>query len=491
LQKSVIDPIFNMSATFEKKAASGFLADPQMWTQNVPGADTNDDSLKLVNGSRVAVIGGGPAGSMFSYFLLNALSLNSTQIELDIFEPRDFSFSGPAGCNHCGGIVSESLVQLLATEGIVLPNNVVQRSIDSYDLHMDIGSVKITTPLQEKRIAAIYRGNGPRNSELTSKVGLDRFLQDLAVERGARVVRKLVNKISWDDEKPIVHCPDGFHAQYDLTVLASGVNSTLMHVVEDLGLGFTAPQTVKTFISEYKLGAENVDSLLGSAMNVFLLDIPRLKFAAAIPKGDYVTVVMLGQNIDDDLVASFMNSEEVKQRFPNATIPQNACHCFPRINLKAAKQPYSDRLAIIGDAGVSRLYKDGIGAAYRTSKAAALTVANYGFSKADFSKYYWPACKRLNVDNAIGKMIFTFSNLIQISRFARRGVIRMTALEQSTPGRSRRMSGVLWDLFTGSAPYQDVLMRTIRPTFLAILVWNLIAGNWPGKQHHSQTSPAS
>ena len=37
-------------------------------------------------------------------------------------------------------------------------------------------------------------------------------------------------------------------------------------------------------------------------MHVFLLDIPRLEIAALIPKGDYVTLAMLGEEIDDDLV---------------------------------------------------------------------------------------------------------------------------------------------------------------------------------------------
>jgi len=36
------------------------------------------------------------------------------------------------------------------------------------------------------------------------------------------------------------------------------------------------------------------------------------------------------------------------------------------------------------------------------------------------------------------------------------------------------MSGVLWDLFTGSAPYREVLVNTLRPGSLARFVWNLL-----------------
>jgi hypothetical protein len=53
----------------------------------------------------------------------------------------------------------------------------------------------------------------------------------------------------------------------------------------------------------------------------------------------------------------------------------------------------------------------------------------------------------------------------------------MTALEQAQSARQRRMSEVLWDLFTGSAPYRDVFLRTLHPVYIKDLVWNLIAGN--------------
>ena len=41
------------------------------------------------------------------------------------------------------------------------------------------------------------------------------------------------------------------------------------------------------------------------------------------------------------------------------------------------------------------------------------------------------------------------------------------------------MSGVLWDLFSGSAPYTDVFLRTLHPGYVGSLVWNLLAANLP------------
>ncbi len=88
----------------------------------------NESALcRLEDGSRIAVVGGGPSGSFFSYFLLDMVKALGLKVELDIYEPRDFSKEGPAGCNMCGGIISESLVQNLAAEGINLPMTVAKQ----------------------------------------------------------------------------------------------------------------------------------------------------------------------------------------------------------------------------------------------------------------------------------------------------------------------------------------------------------------------------
>jgi hypothetical protein len=106
-------------------------------------------------------------------------------------------------------------------------------------------------------------------------------------------------------------------------------------------------------------------------------------------------------------------------------------------------------------------------------------VALHGISEEAFAHHYWPACRAIDRDNMIGRLIFAASRLIQKLRFSRRAVCRMTFLEQTTPNSRRLMSSVLWDLFTGSAPYREVLARTLHPAFIVGLAWNLIAGNAP------------
>jgi flavin-dependent dehydrogenase len=451
------------------------------------GGDVSSGSAgwTLENGSRVAVVGGGPAGSFFAYFLLRLAEMVDLELEVDIYEPRAFTDCGPAGCNHCGGIVSESLVQLLASEGIVLPSEIVQRGIDSYELHMDVGDVRILTPLEESRIAAVYRGNGPRTCEPLQVAGFDRFLQDMAAGSGATVRRQLVDNVAVSPEEVRVDTVDGDRRRYDLLAVAAGINSGLVRGLDPDGTATPQAGSLTTFICEFRLGLETVERTFGNSMHVFLLDLPRLEFAALIPKGEFVTMCMLGHNVDAELVEAFLADPVVRRCFPEGRVPPNVCHCFPRINVRANPRPYGDRYVLVGDSGVARLYKDGIGSAYRTAKAAAMTAVLHGISGSDFARNFAPTCRSITSDNNIGRAVFAASHLFQKFRFSRRAILRMTRREQARAG-DRPMSGVLWDVFSGSAPYRDILRRSLRPAFLGGVVSNLVAANFDPRARGSQ-----
>jgi flavin-dependent dehydrogenase len=424
-------------------------------------------SYELQSGSEIAVIGGGPAGSFFAFYLLDMAERIGKDLKVDIYEPRDFTTPGPGGCNMCGGIVSESLVQNLSADGINLPAKVVQRGIDSYVLHTDTGSVRIGTPLEEKRIGAVHRGPGPRDIKEVKWESFDGHLQSLTIDKGANIINDRVVDVSYENGMPVVKTRKGEPKQYELLAVAVGVNSPLMKGFSNLDFGFTPPKATKTFICEFFFGSDVIESSLGNAMHVFLLNIPRLKFAALIPKGDYVTACMLGEDIDSDLIDAFLKSPEVKNCMPSDWSPTNiSCNCSPRIAIEGGDPPFADRIVFIGDSGVTRLYKDGIGAAYRTAKAAATTVVFEGVSEEDFKTHFWPACKNIKNDNAIGKISFFMTGMIQNFRFARKALVSMTADEQTKAGHLRRMSTVMWDMFTGSAPYREIFIRTLHPAFL-------------------------
>jgi len=97
-----------------------------------------------------------------------------------------------------------------------------------------------------------------------------------------------------------------------------------------------------------------------------------------------------------------------------------------------------------------------------------------GISAADFQRHYAPVCKRIERDNTIGKFVFTMAHQIQRRGSIRRAVIRNLEREQAWRDRTRRMSMVMWDLFTGSATYRDILGRMLHPTFIARFGWDVV-----------------
>ncbi len=447
------------------------------------------DDLKLIDGSKVAVIGGGPAGCFFSYFLIDLAKRIGLDIGVDIYEPKEFTRFGAAGCNHCGGVISESLVQILALEGINIPSTVVQRGIDSYVLHMDEGSVRIETPLQEKRTAAMHRGAGPRGAKEITWESFDAFLLKLNKEKGANIVKNRVKEIRFVNEKPQIITEQGMSERYDLLAGAVGINNKSIKLFEGLNIGFHQPQATKTFVCEFYLGQETVHEYFGCAMHVFMIDLPGLEFAALIPKGRHVSLALLGHDINEKLVASFLNSPSVRRCFPFDKNPSRSilCQCSPMINTQGAVQPYADRIVLLGDCAVTKLYKNGIGAAFNVAKAAVATSLLQGISSEAFKKHFEPVCMAINADNDVGKTLFRFSHLIQKNRMVKRGILRMVSKEQHRKGKLRFMSSVLWDTFTGSASYRSIFRRAFNPLLVINFLMELFVAVFITRPQESKT----
>jgi flavin-dependent dehydrogenase len=439
--------------------------------------------LQLENGARVGVIGGGPSGSFFAYFLLDLARQVDLELQVDIFEPRDFSMPGPPGCNMCAGIVSETLVQMLAVEGINLPADVVQRGMDTYVLHTQSGSTRLETPELEKRIGAVFRGAGPLGIQGSEWRSFDGYLLEQALQRGARLVPSRVDDVQRVAEGVALKTRRAPAQTYDLVAVAAGVNTSALKMFQPLETGFQPPALTQTYIREYYLGYETIEAYLGQhAIHFFLLNLPNLDFAAIVPKGNYVTVCLLGKNLSKELFENFLNAPEVRAAMPPEwDSAAFVCHCSPRINIRGAVQPYADRMVFLGDAGVSRLYKDGIGAAYRAAKYAASCAAFHGISAAAFEQHYWRSCHKMELDNRLGKVIFQVVDQLKQHLFAHRALVSIVQSEQTGPVERQRMSKIMWDTFTGSAPYRDIFARSLNPALIGSLIWHFSQAILGGK----------
>ncbi|HLG35100.1 MAG TPA: hypothetical protein VI757_09490 [Bacteroidia bacterium] len=435
--------------------------------------------IELTNGSSIAVVGGGPSGSFFSYYALDLARRYDLEINIDIYEAKDFTCLGPTGCNNCGGIVSESLVQMLSTDGIILPSSIIRRGIYSYTLHVEQGKTVINTPKKEQRIASVFRGSGPRNFINNDQKSFDNFLLGLCEKSGAKIILDRITEAQRAADGIIIRTKDSVEKKYDLVVGAAGLNTKTLQLFQSICPGYVPPATTRAHICEFPLEPENMDKYLGNSMHVFLLNLPKVTFGALIPKGKYVTLVLLGDEISKETVETFLAAEQVKGCFPPDLHLNEAaaCKCFPFINISASRNPFDDRVVLIGDSASSKLYKNGIGAAYITGRAAARTVIFHGISKSSFKKSYYPVCKNLNRDNNVGKFIFWVTRIIQKSAFLKNGLFQMVVNEQKAEEKKRLMSSVLWDTFTGSAGYRNIFIRFLNPKLLLTLLWNIAASN--------------
>jgi hypothetical protein len=190
-------------------------------------------------------------------------------------------------------------------------------------------------------------------------------------------------------------------------------------------------------------------------MHVFMLALPGLEFAGLLPKGQHLTLVMLGDGVDEEFIEEFLRAPD-GTRVPSARVDHRTTRLpVPARNSTPAgmARPYADRLLFLGDAGITRYNKDGIGAAYRAAKAAAVTAVFDGVSARAFAGHYMRTCSGLERDNRYGRVIFGLAGVIQAIGPARRGMMRMLVHEQARESARRHMSSILWDTFTGSAPY--------------------------------------
>ena len=82
------------------------------------------------------------------------------------------------------------------------------------------------------------------------------------------------------------------------------------------------------------------------------------------------------------------------------------CGCTPRIAVRPARRYFGARWVAVGDAAVTRLYKDGIGSAFFTAQCAMQTAVEQGISHQAFQKTYGPFCRSVATDNLYGRMLF-------------------------------------------------------------------------------------
>ncbi|MEW6033257.1 MAG: hypothetical protein AB1603_00185 [Chloroflexota bacterium] len=405
-------------------------------------------SNRLENGSRVGVIGGGPAGSFFALFLLKYARAKGVDLEVDIYEWRSFSDPGPKGCNRCAGILSASLLKNLKELDLVVPEEVIRVHISSYYLHSPFGVIHVDNPDPGAEILSVFRGGGPWHNPGEKMASFDGFLIEQARSQGASVQARRVQQVRVFP-RPGVVLDDGIRP-YDLLVLASGLNSGSVEVKGPL---YSPATTLTMSQDELYVRKEDIQEYFGTGVRVFLIPHSDLVFGTLVPKGNFINVSLLGKGGPPDL-EGFLDHDIVRRAMPFPY--QRSCGCRPRIAVGMASRYYTDGFVAVGDAAVSRLYKDGIGSAFLTARKAAQVALYHGVSRGDFHKHYAPFTRALHHDNLLGHLLFALHHRTKDSSPFFRAHSRLIDSERSLSAPAQVFSRVLWGMFTGSYTYREI-----------------------------------
>ncbi|MBI2917735.1 MAG: FAD-dependent oxidoreductase [Chloroflexi bacterium] len=424
----------------------------------------------MVPGLKVATVGGGPAGSFFALYLMAFASQRGLSAEVDVYEPRDFSAPGPLGCNRCAGILSGRLLRRIGELGLTIPERVIQGRINAYSVFSPFGTIEVTNPEPGGEIYSIYRGGGPLHAPLEREQSFDRFLLDEAVRRGARWRRLRVQAVRLVP-RPAVLSSEGWQ-EYGLVALCCGLNSARPPVD---GVDYRPPPAIRMSQDELVARPADVARYFGSRVKVFVLPASRLIFGTLVPKGSRINVSLLGQGRPAS-VSEFLDHPLVARELPFPY--RRVCGCQPLISVGMASHPYADGLVAVGDAGVTRLYKDGIGSALFTAREAARAAVYHGVSADAFHRHYAPLLASVSRDNAYGRAMFWAHQRLKRrpEPFLAHG--ELARREQERGVAHRPFNQVLWDLFTGGHSYGHTLRTALAPGFLVRLLAEAMRHRW-------------
>jgi flavin-dependent dehydrogenase len=320
----------------------------------------------------------------------------------------------------------------------------------------------------------VFRSAGPVFSAEKIR-GFDQVLLDFAVKEGARFVHQRVKKVIAGSKEKIslIYGEDGREWEGDLLVGAFGVNS---RIVENLKFGYKPPKCWSACQTEIEVSEDFAQETIQNKIHIFSTENPKIKYIAFTPKGNFITVTGIGENVKRVDVEKSLKEDAIASYLPpNYTCK---CHCHPKIPINIARNPFSDRFVIIGDAAASRYLKNGIESAFFTGKWAASTALDHGLSSEDFKRNYYSLCRSVFFyDNVYGKILFSIYYFLSNSSVISRVNIKMLMEEREKSYDSKILSLIFWHLFTGDAPYSHILHEFFRPRLFVNFFKALLRSN--------------
>lgn len=445
----------------------------------------------LKDGSRVSVIGGGPAGAFFSIHMLQQAAQARRNIAVTIIEQKaDPGLDGAPwsikGCNCCAGGISPELHDRMKDIGIRIPRDIIREEYSHVWIHGIWKNFPLRIP-PGHRMYSVFRGTLPRDRRDTSG-GLDAFLLNKAVEQGATVISGEVLRIqSTPSRHPrlTIRTPSGdvLTHESDFAVLATGINlhpasvyakSDLFRSYEKINPRFVPPKARRALIFELKPGRRYLKKYLNREMYFIESGLGklRLEHIAMVPKGDYLTVTLVGPSIDraslpgdaGKIMSTFLSLRHIRMILPHIDLSNTpvACMCSPYMSVGVSQRPFGNRTAVIGDAAGAKLYKDGLYSAFVSARVLAETLIARGTDSKSLYQGYGRMMKWLEKDIRYGRLVFGAIRLAFSYPLLSRVVYQAFATEMKFKEMRRwPLGNIFRKIGTGTADYEKIFRELL------------------------------
>jgi flavin-dependent dehydrogenase len=356
------------------------------------------DSLGPIgNGSVVVIIGGGPAGSSCALKLKELAVRNRINPRIIIYEGK--RFEKKSYYNQCLGVLSPPLQDILKNDlKIPFPWNIVQRTINGYEVH------------SEKNSLSLSGADNP--SYACRRVEFDNYLFQQAVDKGVEVFQARVTDLEFHDDGIMVFSESN-NIKADVVVGAFGLDDGMAKAFERV-TPYRQPRFLSTIVTKIH-PPDTCMTEFGNFIYAFLpSSLPGVEFGAVTPKGNHLSVNIAGSDVNADMMDRFLELSAVRSALScsQEEIRQELFYFKGKFPNLPAKNFFGDRFVMVGDAsGLIRPFKGkGINSALITGIHAAHVMAQEGISREAFG-HYLNVCHELTCDIIPGKVLRALTKL--------------------------------------------------------------------------------
>jgi flavin-dependent dehydrogenase len=293
--------------------------------------------------------------------------------------------------NQCAGLLSPPIVEVLEKRlGVEFPYELVQRTITNYLFRGNTETISLS--------------DGGGQSLALRRVQFDRYLSQRAALCGARIIRERVRALKIDQQGVHISCEGGSKI-VDVVVGAFGLDDGTSRAFHR-ATGYQPPPYIETLVTKLHPPAKQMERY-GQTVYAFLPPIRRAEFAAVIPKGNHLTIVLAGTKLTTEAMDRLFKwgpvREIVRPEECQESIPQYYKGRFPT---SWARRVYGERHVIVGDAaGLVRPFKGkGVTTACMTGYLAAVTMMDVGIGKRAMRRFY-AECRELTDDIFFGRVV--------------------------------------------------------------------------------------